>query len=196
MDTDIYIIIRAVNNFIDGLFFGFAILMLLALLASVLSRNKHINKFIHHAIVVARVLAIVYFVLYLISLVFYYGSGDFTLFSKRATGPYAYAYWFSLLRPLTFCGLIQLYWFKKIRSKLRFLIPLTFLIAILTLFSGAMFEKLVIINASYHRGDWSGDSRFEYEFLLIIALHIIEKCVLFSALVFGSWAIFKAPKLE
>ncbi|WP_298901819.1 hypothetical protein [uncultured Psychroserpens sp.] len=188
---DFYIVVLSVNQFLDGLFFGFSLMMILALIAYLFFKNVFIFNFIHHAIRVARILAIIYFSLYLLSTISYYSSSDFKFFSERAKGPYAWVYWLMLLRPLLFCGLIQLFWFKKIRSKMRYIGLLILPIAILTLFSGAMFEKLVIISASFHRDVISEGSQFGTDLFFILALHIIETCVVFSALVFVSWIIRK-----
>ena len=191
-----HIIIRVFNQFLDGLFFGFSLLTILALIVYLFFKNEFVFNFIHHAIRVARILAIVYFTLYLLSTISYYNSSDFNYFSKRTTGPYAWAYWLMLLRPLLFCGLIQLFWLKKVRSKMRYIGLLIIPIALLTLFSGAMFEKLVIISASFHRDVFTENSQFEIELFLILASHIMQTCVVFSALVFVSWMFRKKLKTD
>ncbi|WP_298896367.1 hypothetical protein [uncultured Psychroserpens sp.] len=194
--SEFHVISRLLNQFLDNLFFGFALTTIFALITYLFFKTKLIYNFIYHSIRVARVLAIIYLILYLVSTISYYHSSDFEFFSKRATGPYAWAYWLMLLRPFIFCGLIQLFWLKNVRSKMRYVGLLMIPISIATLFSGAMFEKLVIINSSYHRSVFSEDSQFESEMLLIVASHIIETCILFCALVFISWAIRREPKLK
>lgn len=196
MNTDAYKIIRSICDFLEGLFFGFSIVTLLALLIYLFFRKKTLKTFIHYAVLVARNLAIFYFIIYTASLVTYYTSKEFSFFNERATGPYALAYWFMLLRPLVFCALLQLFWLKKIATKMRNVLLITFLTVIVSLFSGSMFEKFVIITASYHRSSWMENSQFNSEILIIIASYIIENSILFCALVFVSWVVFKNKQLE
>ena len=196
MDTQAYKIIRALCDYLEGLFFGFCIVTLLALLIYIFYKKRELRTFINYTVLVAKNLAIFYFVIYAISLCIYYTSNEFEFFEGRAVGPYAWAYWMMLLRPLVFCALLQLFWLKKIATKMRYVALITFLVLIVSLFSGSIFEKFVIITASYNRDVFMGESQFNTAILIIIASYIIEKSVLFSALVFISWAIFKNKKLE
>lgn len=196
MDTQAYKIIRALCDYLEGLFFGFCIVTLLALLIYIFYKKRELRTFINYTVLVAKNLAIFYFVIYAISLCIYYTSKEFEFFEGRAVGPYAWAYWMMLLRPLVFCALLQLFWLKKIATKMRYVALITFLVLIVSLFSGSIFEKFVIITASYHRDVFMGESQFNTDILIIIVSYIIEKSVLFSALVFVSWAIFKNKKLE
>ncbi|WCO03216.1 hypothetical protein [Psychroserpens ponticola] len=196
MDTQAYKIIRAICEFLEGLFFGFGIVTILALVVFVFFKKKELKIFIEYAVFVSRNLAIFYMVIYTVSLGFYYASKEFDFFSERATGPYAWAYWLMLIRPIVFCGLLQFFWLKRIANKMLNIFSITFLVFIVSLFSGSMFEKLVIINASYHRDYMMETNQFNTDIIIIIASYIIENSILFSALVFVSWAIFKNRKLD
>ena len=196
MDTEAYNLIKAICDYLEGLFFGFCIVTLIALLVYIFLRKKELNLFINYSVLVARNLAILYFALYTVSLLTYYTSKEFDVFNERAIGPYAWAYWFMLIRPLAFCAVLQLFWIKKIATKMRYVALVTFIVLIISLFSGSMFEKFVIITASYHRDYFMGNSQFNSDILIIIASYIIENSVVYSALVFLSWVIFKEKELE
>jgi hypothetical protein len=197
MDTPSYKIIRSICDFLDGLFFGFCIVTLLALVIFFFFRKKELQTFINYSIVIARNLAILFFVLYSITLITYYSSKEFDFFNERARGPYALGYWFMLLRPLVFCGLLQLFWIKKIATKMRYVALITFFVLIISLFSGSIFERFVIIFAAHNSRDfWTENSKYNKDIFILIASYIIEKSVLYSALVFVSWAIFKGKKLD
>nr|WP_321226119.1 hypothetical protein [uncultured Psychroserpens sp.] len=196
MDTQAYKIIRALCDYLEGLFFGFCIVTLLALLIYIFYKKRELRTFINYTVLVAKNLAIFYFVIYAISLCIYYTSKEFEFFEGRAVGPYAWAYWMMLLRPLVFCALLQLFWLKKIATKMRYVALITFLVLIVSLFSGSIFEKFVIITASYHRDYLPSSYQINNSIILSVVLYIFKYVILFSALVFVSWAIFKNKKLE
>ncbi|WP_040281804.1 hypothetical protein [Psychroserpens damuponensis] len=196
MDTQAYKIINSISNFLEGLVFGFCIVTLLAVLVYVFYKKTKLRTFITYSVLVAKNLAIFYGVVYTLSLIIYYTSKEFDVFSQRATGPYAWAYWLMLLRPLVCCALLQLFWIKKMRKTLKYITLITFLVLIVSLFSGTIIERFVIITASIHRDTFAESTLSETNVLLLILLYIIEKTVLFSALVFVSWAIYKNKKLD
>ena len=196
METEAYNILRAICHFLDGLFFGYGIITLLALLIFLFYKKRELRTFINYAVHVARNLAIVYFILYSISLVIYYSSKEFDFFNERATGPYALTYWIMLLRPLIFCGILQLFWIKKLANTLRYVGLITCVVLFVSLFSGSVFERLVIITAAYNRDYFLEESQFNTDLIIIVSSYIIEKTVLFCALVFTIWAINREPKLK
>ena len=181
---------KAINHFFDGLFFGFSIVMILAIIGYVFFRNKSIYAFIHRSIRVVRVLAIIYFVIYLITFIGYYKSPEFELSSKRANGTYKWAYWFMVLRPVIFCALLLLFWLKFWVSRLRYVSILVIITSIVLLPSPIFFEKIVILLASYSRDYYQSDT-YTLPVLITIAWFIIEKAILFSAIVFASKFISK-----
>ena len=95
MDTEVYKINRILCDFLDGLFFGFGFVTLLVLSVYLLFKNEELKIFIYQSILVAKYLAIFYFIIYLSSLTIYYSSNEFDFFNIRATGPYAWAYWYA-----------------------------------------------------------------------------------------------------
>lgn len=195
MDSYFYNVIRAICDFLEGLFFGFCLLTLLSLLIYIFFKRKELRLFIHYAVLVAKNLAILYAVVYTVSLCIYYTSNEFDYFRERATGPYAWAYWFMLIRPLVFCLLLQLFWIEKIIRRLIYVFIVTLLVLIVSLFSASIFEKYVIIIASYSRDHFEDNSQLTSDIMIIIAAYIIENTILFSALVFISWFIFKHKKV-
>ena len=196
MDSHIYKIIRGICDYLEGLFFGFCLVTLLVLFVFTFYKKRTLKLFINYSVHVAKNLAIFYFVLYTLSLRTYYTSKEFDFFIERALGPYAWAYWFMLIRPLVFCALLQFFWFKKIASKMRYVALITFLGLVVSLFSGSIFERFVIITAAYHSSYMMEDSQFNTDILIIIASYIIENSIVFSALIFVSWATFKNRKLK
>lgn len=196
MDTEFYRIITAIGQFLEGLFFGFCIVTLFALIVFVFNKNKTLQSFIKYSVLVARNLAIFYFVIYAISLYIYYSSKEFELFSERAVGPYAWAYWIMLLRPLVFCGLLQLFWIRKLKTKNRFIGLITLSVLIVSLFSGPLIEKFIIITTSFHRDYLPSNYSMNTSIFLSVLVYTVKNICLFSALVFVSWAIFKNKKLE
>lgn len=113
MDSQIYKIIRGICDYIEGLFFGFYLVTLLALFVFTFYKKRTLKLFINYSVHVAKNLAIFYFVLYTPSLRTNYTTKEFNFFNERASGPNAWTYWFMLIRPLVFCALLQFFWFKK-----------------------------------------------------------------------------------
>ncbi|MEM5564785.1 hypothetical protein WNY78_06700 [Psychroserpens sp. AS72] len=196
METEFYRIITAISQFLEGLFFGFCIITLLALIVYIFYKKNELQTFIKYSVLVAKNLAIFYFVIYTISLSIYYSSKEFEIFSERATGPYAWAYWMKLLRPIVFCGLLQLFWIKKMVSKMRYVALIIFFALIMLLCSGAILEKFIIITTSYHRDYLPSDYSFNSNIILSLILYVFKFGILFNALVFISWVIRKEPKFK
>lgn len=194
MDSEFYRIISALCDFLEGLFFGFCLVTLLTLLIYIFVKRKELRLFINYAALVAKNLAILYLVIYSVSLGIYYSSIEFDYFRERATGPYAWAYWFMLIRPLVFCLLLQLFWIEKIIYNLSRVFIVSCLVLIVSLFSATFIERFVIISTSYSRDYYDDNSQLTTDIAFIIASYIIENMVLFSALVFISWFIFKKRK--
>jgi len=196
MDTQFYKVIRVICEYLEGLFFGFCIVTLLALLVYAFLKKEELKTFINYSILVAKNLAIFYFVVYTISLITSYISKEFYIFSGRATGPYAWAYWMMLLRPIVFCSLLQLFWNKKIVSKMRYVALIISLVLIMLLCSGVILEKFIIITTSYHRDYLPSDYSFNSNIILSIILYVFKFGILFNALVFVSWVIGKESKFK
>ena len=196
MNTEAYKIIRSICDFLDGLFFGFCMVTLVALLVYIVLKKKELKTIICFSVLVAKNLAIFYFIIYTVSLITYCSSKEFEFFQGRAVGPYAWAYWMMLLRPIILCGLLQLFWLKKIEIKMRYISVVTFLVLLTSLFSGSHLEQFVIMIASYHRDYLPSDYTMNTSILLNIIIYIVENSILFSALVFVSWAVFKNKHLE
>lgn len=185
MDIHPLDISKTINQFFDGLLFGFSIVTILAIIAYVFVRQPRIPSFIYNCIKVARVLAIIYLVFYSISFVYYYLSPEFELSAKRANGTYKWAYWFMALRPIIFCLLLLLFWLKFWMSRLRNAVLLVVLTSIVLLPSAIFFEKIVILMAAHSSDYYQNEDNTFWVFLTIIWF-IIEKAILFSALVFAS----------
>jgi hypothetical protein len=79
---------------------------------------------------------------------------------------------------------------------MRYVALITFLVLVVSLFSGSIFERFVIITAAYHSTYMMEESQFNTDILIIIASYIIENSIVFSTLIFVSWATFKNRKLE
>lgn len=196
MSSEILDITSEINQFLDGLFLGFSLVTLLAIVVYAFTKSKLIHTFIYHSVKLVRVLAIVYLIFYLCSFIFYYSTKEFELYSERASGPYAYSYWMMLMRPVFLCGLLQLFWIKRILQKMRYIAIITFLVFICSLLSGYIFELIVIMTAAYHRDAFMETSQSDKITYVFLVLSIIEKCILYSALVFIIWAIKKNSKLN
>jgi len=186
MDYDIYEIFTTINRFLDGLFFGFSIVVILSLIAYVFFRDYSIHSFIHHCLKIVRVLAIIFLLLYLLSSLIFYVILDQDFPLKRATGAYAYTYWFIVLRPIIFCLFLQLFWIKSVTSRLRYITLIVVLASIFILPSAIFMERMIIITASYSRDYYNGNSAMDYSMIFAMLWFIVEKVILFCALVFGN----------
>lgn len=194
MDIHPLDIFKTINQFFDGLLFGFSVVTILAIIAYVFVRLLQIHSFIYSCIKVARFLAIVYLVFYSISFVFYYLSPEFELSARRANGTYKWAYWFMVLRPIIFCLLLLLFWLKFWTSRLRYVALLVILTSLILLPSAIFFEKIVILMATHSSDYYQNDDHTFWAFVTIIWF-IIEKAILFAALVFAS-LFFKKKRIK
>lgn len=194
MDSDFYKIIRGICDFLEGLFFGFCLVTLFLLLIYLLFRQQQLRAFILHAVLIAKHMAILYFVVYCVSLIVYYNSIAFETFRQRAMGPYAWAYWFMLLRPIVLCLLLQLFWVKRVNHRLRVIFVITFLVMIVSLFSASFMERLAIISAAFHRDSFQENVNLTTDIVILIISSVAENTILFSALALLSWFVFKIKK--
>ena len=190
MDIHPLDISKTINQFFDGLLFGFSVVTIISIIAYVFVRQVRIRSFIYSCIKVARVLAIIYLVFYSISFVYYYLSPEFELSAKRANGTYKWAYWFIVLRPIIFCLLLLLFWFKFWMSRLRYAVLLVALTSIVLLPSAIFFERIVILMAAYN-SDYYDNGDNTILFIGTIFWFIFEKAILFAALVFASLSFNK-----
>ena len=72
-------------------------------------------------------------------------------FSGRALETYAWGYWLMLLRPLALSVLLQLFWSKKIATKMCYTAIITFLALIVSFYSESILEQFVIVTTSIYR---------------------------------------------
>ena len=189
------------NDFIisifNSIFYGFCFTSLISYLLS-LSKSENIklfNKnFFEQSIKCIRVFGIIYLT-YTVSYSIYYFNfviteDDYLSTKNRATGPYAWAYWIMLLRPIVFTLLTQLLWLKTFLKKSFANFILTFIIFIVVLFSGANIERFIILITSLHRdylpSSWKlcDPSDLWYLIPLSIFTFFVIRVVIYSFLIF------------
>lgn len=190
MDNDFIILV------FNAIFYGFCFTSLISYFLS-LSKSENIKllneDFFNSSIKYIRVFGIIYFI-YTISYFVYYlnfviTEENYLSTKNRATGPYAWAYWMMLLRPLAFSLLTQLFWVKRFQNRNLIGFILTFIIFIVILFSGVNIERFIIIVTSYHR-DYLPSSWKLYQpdkFWLLIPLALLAffiiRVIIYSFLV-------------
>ncbi|MGJ8594105.1 MAG: hypothetical protein ACSHXF_16260 [Aquaticitalea sp.] len=181
----------------DSIVFGYGLSVFLVVIL-LMFKSEHLKsfnlQFLNLSTLVVRLVGMFYVIYYSISLTIYLSSTEVALFNSRASGNYAWAYWFMLLRPFLLCGLIQLLWIKKIRKSIVFLLFLTFIILILALSTGPNMERFIILMASVHRDYSETDWELKVSVLTLLLsffLFVLKSSVLFSSLVFGYWFLFK-----
>lgn len=205
MDNDFIILI------FEAIFYGFCFTSLISYFIS-LSKSKNIkllNKnFFNQSIKCIRIVGIIY-IIYTVGYYFYYlnfimSEDDYLSTKNRATGPYAWAYWVMLLRPLVFALLTQFFWIRKIQRKSFLNFILTFIIFIVILFSGVFIERFIIIITSFHRdylpSNWVSYriDRFWYIIPLLLIAFFTVRVVIYFFLVITMTLISKKvfkPKL-
>ncbi|MFT5846286.1 MAG: hypothetical protein ACI902_000328 [Psychroserpens sp.] len=83
---------------------------------------------------------------------------------------------------------------------MRYVTLITFLDLVVSLCSGSILEQFIIVITSIHRdylpSDYTMNNNIILSITLSIIFYIFKFEVLFSALVFVNWAIFKNKKLE
>lgn len=188
-------------NIFEKLFLGFGLITLLAIILSFFKLSnlrEFLSKFINTSIKLIRILGIIYFFYYLIRFIIFYSSNEVTLFNERAVGPYAWAYWYMILRPFIFCFLVQLFWIEKVQNTKWLIFFNTLVIFLIVFGSGVNFERFVVLISSYHRDYFPNksidNSIIYYPFILIFSL--IENIVLFLSLVFITWFINGKIKIK
>ncbi len=133
--------------FVAGaIFSGFAMVMTLAVLARIvypkmqaIINMQHLEKMNIIMLVTGMMVGYAYGCEFFIA---WYSGNEYeaSIFIKRATGPYAWAYW-----SMIFCNVVvpQVFWFKKLRQN----IPVMFIASIL-INVGMWFERFVITVTS------------------------------------------------
>ncbi|WP_452222614.1 hypothetical protein [Lacinutrix chionoecetis] len=174
----------------DALIYGFCFTTFISYFLSLFKSvrlNKINNRFFKYSIKTIRIIAIVYFVYYIVDLTNYYFFKDHSLFTERATGTYWFAYWIMLLRPFLFCLLIQLLWIKQLQRKNVVNFLLVLIILFLVLASGANIERYIILLTSFHR-DYAPDNFYlfnqETTLFQLIVIGIIERILFYATIVF------------
>ncbi len=187
----------------EAIFLGFGLCSILVFILSFFTNSDFKNtlaSYFNYGTVIIRIFGIVYLVYYLITMIYFYSTIDSSNYIDRATGPYAWAYWYMVLRPIVYCMLTQLLWFKTLRAiNIRSLL-LVLLFSFITIASGPNIERYVIVITTIHRdylpntwNNWESQPNLGQAisalFLLIkaIAVHV----AIFSALVGITWFIDK-----
>ncbi len=188
----------------EAVFYGFCFTSFISYCLSSIKSKKNIsfNKiFFDYSIKIVRWVGVVYLIYKVIDYTYYYNlvmtDEDYISTKNRATGPYAWAYWMMILRPLVFSALTQLFWFKNLQKKSFINFFLIFLIFFIVLFSGSNFERFVIIVTSLHRNYLPSSWKFDEAWYLtpsLVILLFIERVIIYSFLVFTTWIISKKIK--
>ncbi len=203
------------NDFIisifNTIFYGFCFTSLISYFLS-LSKSENIKllneNFFKQSIKCIRVFGIIYLIYTLSYSIYYFNfvisKEDYLSTKNRATGSYALAYWFMLLRPIVFSLLTQLLWLKIFLKKSFANFILTFIIFIVVLFSGANIERFIILITSLHRdylpSSWKlyDPSDLWHLIPLSIFAFFIVRIVIYSFLIFIFQLVtkkFSKPKL-
>ncbi len=189
MKDDIFIII------FEALIYGFCFTTLIIYVLGLFKSEKLKVKskiFFNESISLVRIISL----LYLIYLTYYFFRYyDYSLVENRATGPYAWAYWFMVFRPFIVILLVQLLWVKKLKNKSLTNFLLVLVLFIVLLFNGANSERFIIIITSMHR-DYGASSfyqidHFWYTMPLLIFAIFIERILIYTVLVLSSLFISK-----
>ncbi len=186
MNDDIFILI------FETLIYGFCFTVFTLYFIHLFKTRVRITLtrlFFKHSIHLVRFIAILY-ALYLI--LHYISHYDYSLVENRATGTYAWAYWYMFLRPFIVILLIHLLWLKKFYNKGFYNFTLILLILIVHFFNGANLERYIIIISSIHRDYGTSDFlkidaiwyAIWYKTSLLLLLMFIERTLIFSFLVF------------
>ncbi len=189
IDIDTY---RILSLAIDTTFIGFCLSMFLAFILKTF-KPEFSKNYIHYAIVVVRILALAYLTFQIAYLISYFNTEEFTLYKERASGPYAWAYWYMLLRPAIYCSIIQFFWIKKIKNKNSYILILLFLLLPIFIFSGRVLELLIITTTAFHRdylpSSWTLKSDDLGHLTLLTLLNVLEKTILYIILVTITWLV-------
>lgn len=189
----------------SAIFYGFCFTSLISYFFS-LSKSENIKtlniNFFNQSIKFIRVVGIIYLI-YTVSYYIYYlnfviSEDDYLSTKNRATGPYAWAYWIMILRPLFFSSLTQLFWIKMFQRKGFANFILTFFIFIIILFSGVIIERFIIIITSLHRdylpSSWESLDELDnlwYFLPLALFAFFVVRVVIYSFLVIMTQYISK-----
>lgn len=174
----------------ETLIYGFCFTSFLVYGLNLIRTNWIIENtkiFFNESIKIIRIIALLYLV-YL----FYYFLVDYNyaLVEKRATGPYSWAYWIMVLRPVNTILLIQLFWFKKFRKRgyLNFILLLA--IFLVLFFNGANLERYIIVVTSLHRDYGTPQfykiDPFWHQLPFLVMAMFIERVFIYTLLVLTS----------
>lgn len=150
--------------------------MLFVSLVALLSVNKKIQEYIKAwqevAMILVRVIGLLGVIGFILTIAFDTGN---TVFTKRATGPYAVQYWYVLLG---FLILPHLYWFEKIRKA-----PWRLLVAVLMLCSSGMFlQEFIVLQSNFHQEYGSNIMLASFGIKNLIRITIFSMVVLLISL--------------
>lgn len=187
---------RIIELIADGIFIGFSLSVIFNLIVSYfLKSEKHKSLFYNYrsyAIYTVRFLSLAYVLFYSIRFIYFISTNDFYIHNERATGPYAFNYWFILLRPVLYCGLLQLFWIKPFRKKKLYVLVLATITLVLSFLSATVIEKIIIYVSALHRDYLPSDWEMQLDsqpILLLYLYHIFEKIILFNIIVGLIWFI-------
>ncbi len=196
-----------VTTCFETLFYGFCFNSFISYFLSI-SNSENINRvntiFFKNSIKLIKWIGVIYLLYKIIDLSYYYHlvntDKEYSYVIKRATGPYAWAYWMLLLRPVFFSLLTQLFWLERFKKKGILNFIAIFVIFLVVLLSGINFERFIIIITSIHRdylpSSWNThDIRIDenwYIFpLLFFGLFIQRSAIYFLFVVSSSYLINK-----
>lgn len=185
---------------LEILFIGFGLTSLLILILFLFKETKEFSsKFHHTSTYIIKYIGLVYLLLYAISTISFLSSEGHILHIERAQGPYAWAYWLMILRPLVLFLLTQLFWMRKI-IKIRWQsIIISLIILLVATLSGQNFERYVIFITSLHRDYQPYNSNIDDTLILFVVTliyGIIKSIVFFSSFVFITWAFLRKKEAK
>jgi hypothetical protein len=199
------------NEFIklifEAIFLGFGLCSMLVFILSIIRNSefkRYLNRYFYYTTFLIRILGVFYLIYYAITLQQYFKYEDSSTYLKRATGPYSWAYWYMLLRPIIYTALSQLFWIKKLRKKNIISFLLVLLILIIVICSGPNLERFTIFVTSIHRdylpygngyssNDWASIIDISLTILLVPLYMLLsfKYILIFTSLVCFTWFIDK-----
>ena len=182
------------------LFIGFALsLILLYSLFLLIGNIEFISKYFKISFFLIKYIGIIYLMSFVVSSLFFFTIEGNYIHKERAYGPYAWAYWIMLLRPLILFSLTQIFWLKRFKTVKWYSFLVIISILLISVLSGQNFERFVIIATSLHR-DYLPNNDFSYDniiilFLISVIFKIVKSVAVFSSLVFVIWAFIGKEKV-
>jgi hypothetical protein len=185
---------------LEILFIGFGLTSLLILILFFFKETKEFSlKFHYTSTYIIKYIGLIYLLLYVISTVNFLSSEGHILHVERAQGPYAWAYWLMILRPLVLFLLTQLFWIKKIRKIRWYSIILSLVILLVATLSGQNIERYIIFITSLHRDYQPYNSNIDDTLILFVVTliyEIIKSIVFFSSCVFITLAFLRKKETK